>query len=158
MTYKRWPCIAKFNSSGTFVYFNKGENPKGEPMLGINVNGSKGYKSKITVFDNMKVDMIENLIVAVKETFGFDYIAYLQASGRFEPGEQEFDMMASQQQEWDEPAPPRTARAPISTETPDDDGKSCIVCGNPPGDNWAFWMGTSTCGQCGKVYREKAGI
>jgi len=154
MTYKPWPCVAKFNHSGTFVYFNKGENGKGEPMLGVNVNGSKGFKSKITVFDNMKVDMIDNLIIAVKEVFGFDYIAYLKASGRLEQGdmyqmsEQELDMLEASQVHMEE-----SVKRVVSTAELTDDGKSCLRCGNEPGDNWKFTLGAAICGVCGKVYR-----
>ena len=149
-----WKKVGMFTAAGTTVYFNEGTTKAGAPMLSINTVGRGDYRSRTSVFDSTGFLMIENLIKAVKVVFGMDYIAYLKASGTLpEDGEEWTAEDQAEVELAEESYEAGRKQRVVSTAELTDDGKSCLRCGNEPGDNWKFTLGAAICGVCGKVYR-----
>lgn len=167
MAYKKWDCVTKFAHGSTHVYFNKGTTAKNEPAFSINIQGANGYKSKAVIFEGMKVDFVEHVIIAVKETFGFDYLAYLRASGQLGP---EIDGNGMTQQDYidiEEQAEENAEAEEAKKKEPEptasvvpvvEEESGCDKCGNEAGSSdWRFgWfrdVHISECLRCGKTYK-----
>lgn len=163
---KMWKRVGHFTTGGSSVFFNAGRTSRDEPSLGININGAGGYKSRIVLFDSMKLDFCKHLLEAVKDVFGFDYIAYLKAAGELtEAVVSAEDAHYMDTAEFEEEPEPVSSISVVPEPTEEVEiTEGCEECGNPPasdGGDWRFaWHNDthlSRCERCGKIYRSYEG-